>query len=254
MEEVMFGLGIWELLIILVIIAVPVTVVICVLLLLARSRPATHIKKEYDMFCSKCGTQNEDNAFKCVNCGAILQNTGTATASSPQHVSSHLVWAILVTLLCCLPFGIPAIVFAAQVNGKLAKGDHEGAVRASRNAKIWCWVAFATGFIVFFFGILAAIAVPQFAAYRVRSYNTAAQADLRSASVAQENYYLDNGTYNDSIEGLTEFYGYYPSEGVTVEIISAEEDDYYMTAFHEKGTITYQIIGSDGEVTIYSGY
>lgn len=206
------------------------------------------------MYCSKCGTQNDDNAFKCVNCGAIIQKLDPATSSSAQQVSSHLAWAIIVTLLCCLPFGIPAIVFAAQVNGKLAKGDHEGAVRASRNAKIWCWVAFATGFVAFFLGILSAIAIPQFAAYRVRSYNAAAQADLRDAAVAQEAFYIDNGTYNDSIESLTEFYGYYPSEGVTVEIISAEEDDYYMISFHEKGTMTYQIIGSDGEVTVYSGY
>src|SRR5438093_12052328 len=31
-------------------------------------------------------------------------------------VPNYLIQAILVTLCCCLPFGIPAIVYAAQVN------------------------------------------------------------------------------------------------------------------------------------------
>jgi len=206
------------------------------------------------MYCSKCGTQNDDNAFRCVNCGSVIQKIDPVTISHAQHVSSHLAWAILVTLFCCLPFGIPAIVFAAQVNGKLTKGDYEGAVKASRNAMIWCWVAFATGLIVFIFGILAAIAIPQFAAYRTRAYNVEAQADLRNVAVAQEAYYVDNGTYADYIESLTESYDYSPSQGVTVEIISAGEDNYHMIAFHEKGNITYQLIGPNGEIEAYSYY
>lgn len=121
------------------------------------------------MYCLKCGSQNDDSALKCLNCGALIQNTGTATASSNQHISSHLAPAIIVTLLCCIPFGIPAIVFAAQVSGKLAAGDYKGAARASRNAKIWCWIAFAAGLMIVVLGILAAIAIPQFNAYRMRA-------------------------------------------------------------------------------------
>ena len=53
--------------------------------------------------------------------------------------------AILVTIFCCLPFGIVSIVYAAQVDGKLARGDVEGARHASQNAKMWVWVAFGVG-------------------------------------------------------------------------------------------------------------
>ena len=42
--------------------------------------------------------------------------------ATPQ-VPNNLVWAILSTLFCCLPAGIVSIVYAAQVNGKLAAGD-----------------------------------------------------------------------------------------------------------------------------------
>ncbi|MBW1949613.1 MAG: prepilin-type N-terminal cleavage/methylation domain-containing protein, partial [Deltaproteobacteria bacterium] len=38
--------------------------------------------------------------------------------------------------------------------------------------------------VIAIIGILAAIAIPQFSAYRQRSYNSAAQADLRNAATA----------------------------------------------------------------------
>jgi uncharacterized membrane protein YvbJ len=99
------------------------------------------------MFCKNCGTENDNNAVKCVQCGNALQdnqniNTGPSAAKS---VPNYLVQAILVTIFCCLPFGIPAIVFAAQVNGKLAGGDYAGAVETSKKAKTWCWVSFGLG-------------------------------------------------------------------------------------------------------------
>lgn len=59
------------------------------------------------------------------------------------YVPNHLVWAIAATIFCCLPAGIVAIVYAAQVNGMLDAGDYIGARRASRNAKIWAIVSMA---------------------------------------------------------------------------------------------------------------
>ena len=43
------------------------------------------------------------------------------------------------------PRGIPGIVYAAQVNGKLQAGDVAGAQSASQNAKMWCWISFGLG-------------------------------------------------------------------------------------------------------------
>ena len=49
--------------------------------------------------------------------------------------SNHLVWSILVTLLCCWPFGIPAIVNSAKVDKLWFAGYHDDARRAAANAK-----------------------------------------------------------------------------------------------------------------------
>ena len=58
---------------------------------------------------------------------------------------NYLVFAILATVFCCLPTGIPAIVYAAQVNNKLQVGNIAGAQADSRNAKMWCWISFGLG-------------------------------------------------------------------------------------------------------------
>ena len=68
--------------------------------------------------------------------------------SALLEVPNYLVQAILCTVFCCLPFGIVAIVFAAQVNGKLAAGDYQGAVSCSNSARTWCWVALCVGLVL----------------------------------------------------------------------------------------------------------
>jgi hypothetical protein len=65
---------------------------------------------------------------------------------------NFLIPAILVTIFCCLPGGIVAIVFASQVNSKWAAGDAAGARDASRKAKlvtIWSAVLGLVALILF---------------------------------------------------------------------------------------------------------
>lgn len=44
-----------------------------------------------------------------------------------------------------MPMGVVAIIFAAQVNSKLAAGDIAGARDASSKAKLFCWIAVGLG-------------------------------------------------------------------------------------------------------------
>ena len=54
-------------------------------------------------------------------------------------VPNYLVPAII-SAICCFPLGIISIIFAAQVNGKVAAGDIAGALNASKMAKIFSYV------------------------------------------------------------------------------------------------------------------
>lgn len=42
-----------------------------------------------------------------------------------------LVWAILTTVLCCLPFGIVSIVYASKVDSEWALGHYDEAEDAA---------------------------------------------------------------------------------------------------------------------------
>ena len=82
-----------------------------------------------------------------------------APGARPQN---YLVWAILTTLFCCLPLGIVSIVFAAQVDGKLASGDYAGAVAASNNAKRWAIIAAVSGIVIAILYIIFVVALGAF--------------------------------------------------------------------------------------------
>jgi hypothetical protein len=145
----MFGIGLPELIIILIILAIPAAIIIGIILIVRLSRQSTDrsVKNLPQIFCTTCGKQNIGTASHCSQCGNVLlhpQHNGKGI-SAGMTVPNYLVQAILVTIFCCVPFGIPAIVFAAQVNSKLEGGDYAGAVEASKKAKIWCWVSFLIG-------------------------------------------------------------------------------------------------------------
>lgn len=65
-----------------------------------------------------------------------------------QKVPNYLWQSIVATLLCCMPFGIVAIVFAAKVDGLVASGDIAGAQAASKSARTWLNAAVACGLVV----------------------------------------------------------------------------------------------------------
>lgn len=61
---------------------------------------------------------------------------------------SWLVESILVTLLCCLPFGIVGIINAANVNSQWSAGRYDEAEKSSANAKRWTIIGAISGFVV----------------------------------------------------------------------------------------------------------
>lgn len=75
----------------------------------------------------------------------------------PIKPNNYLVWAILSTVLCCLPFGIVAIVKSTQVDSYWNQGNFDQAYRASDSAKKWTIISAVCGAaapILYFFLIL----------------------------------------------------------------------------------------------------
>jgi len=78
-----------------------------------------------------------------------------AAPPRPANVQNYMVPAVLVTLLCFLPTGIAALVYASQVLAKLNSGDVAGAMKASSSARTWVIASVVAGVIVW--GIYAVI-------------------------------------------------------------------------------------------------
>jgi type IV pilus assembly protein PilA len=77
--------------------------------------------------------------------------------------------------------------------------------------------------VIAIIGILAAIAIPQFAAYRERAYVSALKSDAHSYANAQEAYFADEGIYcltAATLEGST--YGAELSDFTAVTLASAD--------------------------------
>lgn len=68
--------------------------------------------------------------------------------------SSYLVWSIICTVLCCIPFGIVAIYYSSQVSSRFDSGDYAGAEKASERAQLWIIISIVVGLISAPFTIL----------------------------------------------------------------------------------------------------
>ena len=134
------------------------------------------------VFCVNCGSENPADARFCRQCGQGLEVpqpapppfTGQGQPSrgpsgpfaappppqygTPAHIDNNLIWAILATICCCIPTGIVAIVFSAQVNSKFAQGDVAGAQEYANNARTWAIISAVLGIIVIAIYFFVAVA------------------------------------------------------------------------------------------------
>lgn len=120
------------------------------------------------MICSKCGANLPDDSVFCAQCGNSLNGEAQAGNTQPPPVygesqpippqyaydtpqqqgsfnpingTTYLIFAILATVLCCLPFGIPAIIYATKIDKAQAIVDFLGAQSAAKKSKMWSIIA-----------------------------------------------------------------------------------------------------------------
>ena len=129
--------------------------------------------------CHECNGLISDSATNCPHCGAPVkkaatytqtsapqaayktagQYTGQQTQSAPRTETpnngrpmvcpeTHLTKAIIITILCCWPLGIPAIINATGVSEAFRQGKYEEAREKSEKANQWCNYALIGGVII----------------------------------------------------------------------------------------------------------
>lgn len=60
----------------------------------------------------------------------------------------YLVWSILTTLFCCLPFGVVSIIYATKANSAYDAGNFDEHTKCADKAKMWMILGAVIGFIV----------------------------------------------------------------------------------------------------------
>jgi len=105
--------------------------------------------------------------------------------------------------------------------------------------------------VVAIIGILAAIAIPQFAAYRKRGHEAQVKSDLRNAAVAQEAYFAAKSTYLAATMASGTPPGFNATTGVTVvAAVVANSNAFTLTAQHANcSTNTWTFSSSTGQIT-----
>ena len=98
--------------------------------------------------------------------------------------------------------------------------------------------------VIAIIGILAAIAIPQFNAYRGRAYNAAAMADAKNCYTSIHAYLTDNPStlITAVITANAVTGGFVPSTGVTTAVVAG-----VTTSTPDNGTVVYTV-GTDGAI------
>jgi type IV pilus assembly protein PilA len=103
--------------------------------------------------------------------------------------------------------------------------------------------------VIAIIGILAAIAIPNFISYRKRSYNTAANADIKNLYTSAQAYFTDNPAGATTSLDDYKSYGFRQTADVDVSIQgSGSQGAFSAQTFHSSGDKTYTI-ASDGDIS-----
>lgn len=143
------------------------------------------------MYCKKCGAKIPEGSRFCPKCGTNIpvgestgqktttgtdtqkmysscqstesteqrSNPGTSESKPLSRPNNYLLWAILVTIFCCLPFGVVGIVYALKVDSAWDEGLYGTAGEYSKKARNWTlWGAIISVLIyVIYFVVIVGI-------------------------------------------------------------------------------------------------
>ncbi|MBI4829680.1 MAG: prepilin-type N-terminal cleavage/methylation domain-containing protein [Nitrospinae bacterium] len=97
--------------------------------------------------------------------------------------------------------------------------------------------------VVAIIGILAAIAIPAFAAYREKAYCAAIKSDVANLSISEEAYFIKNAAYTSDFSGMPDFDR---SAGVTIMVNNATTQAWDASGSHSNCPFSYNWDSTSG--------
>lgn len=212
-------------------------------------------------FCSSCGHKIHVKAELCPKCGVrvapppgavnkvalllitfFLGGLGGHKFYQKKYLLGVLYllffWTYIPGLVAFVEFIIYACKSEAELQRKYPEAGGAGVVLA----------VVIPFFAIAVIGIMAAIAIPQFAAYRQKAYNSAASSDLRSCKVQAEAYYADHSTYpTESSEMQCD-----AATGVALYYLALGPDEYQIISFHDNGNKAFSNHSDSTEINEYT--
>ena len=110
--------------------------------------------------------------------------------------------------------------------------------------------------VVAIIGILASIAIPQFADYKKRAFNSRSQSDLRNALTGQEAYFTDEEAYTicNGTACETSLPGFVLSDGVDLDMATLLSDtEFAGQSCHSRGDRTYSWRSAGTDAGVITG-
>jgi prepilin-type N-terminal cleavage/methylation domain-containing protein len=103
--------------------------------------------------------------------------------------------------------------------------------------------------VVAIIGILAAIAIPQYATYKQQAADSKAKSDLHNMATAMEAYYGSNSnSYSGATLGVLKTFGFRQSTAVTDSVQNQTATSYTLSATPTGGTDSWAFDSTTGQI------
>ncbi len=105
--------------------------------------------------------------------------------------------------------------------------------------------------VVAIIGILAAIAIPQYATYKQQAADSKAKSDLHNMATAMEAYYGSNGnSYGGADVGVLKTFGFRQSTAVNDSVTASSATSYTLSADPTGGTDSWAFESTSGQIAL----
>ena len=206
------------------------------------------IKAPDEKFCGTCGEIIKIKAEICPKCGvrqrspvnkaALLLITFFLGGIGAHKFYTGRYWQGVFYILFCWT-GIPGLIALIEfiIYAFTSREALEEKYSSSGGGVVVIVIAAVVGFF-FVMGILAAIAIPQFVAYRNRAAEAAVISELQQVMAAQNAYYVEHNKYSAD---LNELEGVPGRPEITVNITRADENCFEAIGKHARLEKTFSI-------------